>query len=375
MQKQWTVLSGVFSCFFLLLGQCGYAEEPKISDKLPAKAPVFEKAIASSVKFMLGRRCEHYGASVGQKRECKAIAAELMDALNLRGVTIPKDPQDPDAPNFAGAAFPMETIEILKEAAIQEYIHSLSKLAREHSGDPINLWDWTLAHAGGDEIEALRRVAILFQDIDAFTYTKFLTAIYDDGRYNGLIDEIREIGFALKSDAKVVFKALPQQASADKIQQSKALYHFYVIAYLAYKLQAAHPRSAMAKAAPFILNTTYEYFRHRLIPGLDRVPDPMSKKDRAAIKFFDIPLTMLQFVRPTDPKSISLGRNPTNPGLYSNADAEYRDVLEDSYMGYAGAIFGASLIGNSRSYGLEYDEFAKAFAANPKEFIQDAFFQ
>ncbi|MEW6056657.1 MAG: hypothetical protein AB1540_08580 [Bdellovibrionota bacterium] len=364
----------IFVCVGLGLGVFpSFADDSQVVlQTLPKKLSAQEKALGAGVKFMLNRRCSRYSRSRKEtKAECRRAAALLMKVLDARSLPVAKKNRRSYEPNFVGAVFANETLAAIAEPGIQEYIRVTADFVRAHRGGVgvANLWDWTLTLSNQDPVESLRRIALLFQDTDAFAYLRFLKLLAPtaSGR---LLRDLEIVGHSIR-DQKV-FDLYPTEFK-NKIQYSRAQYHFYVIAYAAYKIaRELDGRGApMAAAVPFVFNTTYEYFRHKLIRGLDRVPDLSSRKDREQTRLLDIPYTAREFLYPSDPKKVELGSEPTNPFLYNDAETEYHDMFNDIYLGYAGALFGVRLANRGEpGFPMDYKRFVREFSESPRGFIE-----
>ena len=103
-------------------------------------------------------------------------------------------------------------------------------------------------------------------------------------------------------------------------------------------------------AVPFLFNLTYEYCTHGLIPGMNRVP--AAPGDFHLWPFLQ---TASQLIHPTDPRRIDT--------------VAYREALEDTYLGLAGAYLGAT-----GRIPITFQAFLREFPKNPRVWIRRAFF-
>lgn len=345
---------------------------------ITAKKSGGEKFIASALKLLLKKRCKHYRAANYDMANACYQGAQLLPQV-MDGRSLKKDPSDAATKNNtpAGAIFANETAEILESQDVRNFISETLTFHQSHSGSNHieNLWTWTLKFTGGDSKTALKWLAILFQDTDALAHIQFLYALYGQNQYREDIKKLAELNLALKTES--VFSLFPVEISNEPLEHSRALYHFYVVGYLALKLGESQIPFRQSAAVPFIFNTTYEYFRHQLIPGFDHVPTPQTPKDFSPFNR-NLWRTIKQFYRPTDPRSIQIGKKPTNPKLYKDAKEEFDDLMNDAFMGYAGAFFGSALsegLNTEKAVPLSYAGFVSGFSAAPWAWIHSQFFE
>lgn len=318
-------------------------------------APVGSSSIlvkTFSVLFweMMARRCDHYTTFLSSERlECKERATDLIAHFDL-------DLMDGPDHQAAGAFYSQRLIKWIQLPATSEYLLATASFLRDHAGEShvVNLWEWTLRFTRDDPEQALEWIALLFQDTsDAKIHVKYLR-LREGANHLREVEALDQISTQI--GATRTFDLFPTVVEgANHFNLNRGLYHFYVMAYMAHQLHEHRPRSELNATIPFLINTTYEFFRNGLIPGLNEVPSDFSRLTPQMI-FTGLRSVIL----PEDPRPFDA--NSTDPAI--------QDALHDIYLGYAGSIWG---VGEAAQI-LPYDEFAARLGSDPHRFIRERFF-
>ncbi|MCC6810447.1 MAG: hypothetical protein IT381_23650 [Deltaproteobacteria bacterium] len=268
-----------------------------------------------------------------------------------------------------GCVFPSATAHIFDDVGVRVFLlRATDALENAKAGGPrVALWSVALACAEGDPGRAVRWLAILFQDTDAFSHLRALRQVYPGAQDD--IDRLERLCEAVRNSALV--DPLPMSQPA---RTGCALYHFYVNAQATLALIDRGFDPSVAAAVVCVFNTTYELFRHRLISGLDRVPAPGIDNGIGLVRMLKGALaTLFQIFWPTEPDRILLTQTPSNPDLYVDAQREHDDVLTDTYLGYAGPAFARRLADPNAMGAIGRAEFDARFATDPRAFLESLF--
>lgn len=130
------------------------------------------------------------------------------------------------------------------------------------TGKSTNLWEWTVAFTNGDQEEALKLIAVIFQDLSGplSPYLGYDQEIYK--LYCQAENRLMTLRFRMSRDQKNhLLELYPSSIRGT----SKTLYHFYTMAYLSRKLvKEKHLSSGEAFLIPMELGLIYEDVKHLL---------------------------------------------------------------------------------------------------------------
>jgi hypothetical protein len=223
-----------------------------------------------------------------------------------------------------------------------------------YANQKFNLWDFTLAHAKGNEEVALERIAVLFQDgARTAAQKKFL-----------LVQQ-HPMAFVLGQTLEVLETGLAQgkiTAYPSSVQLRRtAHYHYFVPRFLAQRLKKTGHGSAAAARLPFLFNSLYELrqIQKSQNPNIDSHYKPVRFDDdaSAALRGFVDKWNSFDELYSDLLDHLTASLVPFNTQGQS-------DNLEDLYLGYAGALHGSG-----RGGLVTYSQFVGEFAKNPAQFL------
>lgn len=340
-----TQFSGIDSSRFFTSSK-GWKSKGALASKIEDAA---SGAFQGLVILLLKQRCGYYHEVSWKKLlssftvslpECTKGAEDLVSVLNSTRRT---------AENGAvgGAVFPDALEQLARSQEIKDYLRAILSQAHQviRNVRKLNLWEATFEKTGRDSSKALEWIALLFQDSSKTQASiSYLRTVLGEP-YEETIDLLEEVNAVLKRNPQAVeyYPPFVQQQV-----HSKAYYHFYVIGYLALRLQKESAISReMATFLPFMFNTLYESLTNKLAPGVSFVP---MRTDQIEWKKVEEMITH-QFLFPTDPA-------PFEGEKYSHA-------LEDIYLGYAGSYFALYGEERSRKELKNFGDFSNDFAKDP----------
>jgi hypothetical protein len=243
--------------------------------------------------------------------------------------------------------------ELLNSGVAARYLEDLSKAVKPEASSnvpqlPQDLWNWTLAHplVKNSPESALKLIAVLLQDPKS---TGYVSVLKERSKHS---DEEKSINLLYELHSK--FEPLLSSPSGLGLEtediNKKNLYHFYVIAFGAYRMTKASGNPAFGFLMPFLLNRTYEL-------GSIRAREAISYLSENSTDPRFQPEYILTFLDPPNAKSNDLVRNFQSDHIANS--------LEDIYLGYRGAVFGAGLAQGKTLPTLNRIEFEHAFRHSP----------
>ena len=259
---------------------------------------------------VLIERCIHFGGVFHWSSwQCARLTLGMLRDLDA----------DFDLENFkakTSASFRSELQGLLAQEKVARYLRDTFAYLDSHvdAREAENLWSWTLKYTDQNRDQALQWIAVLLQDTAAGAHVAYLRAHGQDAE---ALQSLEDVGRDLDNFA--TFSCFPMPLHVD----SRAQYHFYVMAYLARKLDQRHPGSPLALVLPMLFNTTYEY---ALTKG---------------------PVGALGTLHPFEAE-------------------KFKDMLEDTYLGYAGALWG---LGREKEV-RDFESFAKSFSSDPERYLE-----
>lgn len=220
-------------------------------------------------------------------------------------------------------------------------------MIKEFDTKTLDLWPFSLNHFKGDKGRALAHIAVLFQDLHARTQLKHahLASKRNAAMETGvdLLDETLSLFIKMIPSGRLKTYATPEG------EDREALYHFYVPAYIAYKMERNAPGDRGNRILPMVFNAEYEF--QSIIRAQNPVLDAEAKKDPVFNAKVDGVLRSVVHVKKELVGEIApferSGREKT---------------LQDIYNGYIGALFGAG----GESAIEPYATFADRIAKDPK---------
>lgn len=267
----------------------------------------------ASLQALLFARCDHYFGEQDWNlfykekvtAECLSTVGDFLRILSPQLVRFshPLSHRMMSEP----VAFPTELMELTQDPKVGNFLRAWEGQLELASLGLRRLDTFSLAvKYAGSEAEALRWMAVLFQDISpARAQIQWLKAkIKNPSQIMmaqvGLLGQVIDRMIGLNSGTyhiQAQFSFYPEQvARAARGAYGPVIYHYYVPAYLARRLQqAGHPR-AMAMGVPFLFNYLYK--------AIEESPNPLDR-----------------FV--SEPRVLRQG-------------------VDDSYLGYLGASYGIS---------------------------------
>lgn len=274
------------------------------------KTAVIHDAISGSMLL----QCQRYFPG-RNFLNCVPDSLRMSNALDYRFIS--------NSENESHAAFVADLVWLLEspESIGRAYLTSLEKGVSEASlrGEKFYLWNWTLSYTNGYAPLALKLIAVLLQDTGTQNWPVSFVRMHpklgqEPARIlKNTLDVIR--------DSKA-FEPLPPLAGSVKGQ----FYHFYVIAYAAFKMNAAGSSRQGSFFMPFIFNTSYEISqKHESngTPSHNFIPSWLAGKNQGLQKFNLLTNRLSQKIDPFE--RLAGG------------------IEHDSYLGYAGAFFGTFL--------------------------------
>ena len=310
-----------------------------------------EQAVVKLALYkLLESRCRHYGYGIISPiaGDCRMHANVLLDTLTVRSARLNVG----NNTITVGAFYADELTALYTAPRTQRFLETIDHQLRNTSNS-FNLWDQALAAANNDFRTAWAWLALIFQDTsEAKMPLRYLLATLPPSYFDSLV-RLDRITDALN---RLPAQALYPRALAGV--HSKALYHFYTIGYMALRTidQSNRVRFGyseyLVRANPFIINTVYEYFRNKLVPGISYFPTKINE-----INLIEVAQTIQQWAHPTDPTNIDR--------------THHEDTLDDIYLGYAGVEFATRL---GSAIPLDRETFIQRFAHDPKRTIQLLYF-
>jgi hypothetical protein len=317
-----------------------------------AVGKVFAGLVQSSIVSLLHSRCaDHTWFPGPQALACHASAEQVERHLDA-GATISWKSENGNSPQSGVVAFEKEFLEMIQAPSTGVYLRAASSWLRrrEITPDREGFWEWNLRMANGNENLALKRVALLFQDSSDLAHVDYLKALSEMGDQSiepARISELQEANRLLDHTPGVAL--YPPSVKVGVRSQ----YHFYVIAYLARKIAAGTDVQVLKKGAmmaPFFFSSAYENTKRSF-----------NAKDSKEVSSDDMSGGAALLWR-----TLSRAANDAQP-LTEEENAD--DFLEDSYLGYAGAHWGAGLEGQM----LDFEAFKKGFTRSPSKVLRAAF--
>lgn len=174
-------------------------------------------------------------------------------------------------PAFVFVAFEAQLIELLNQETTGQYLELLARKFEDqtfHSAVLFNLWDETLAFHDGNQLQALLKLAVLFQDTStAQIHLEYLARRQVEGSrfFNpnvARLARVLEQIVRLQNEQPQLFNQIAYPAWIGASLNS-SIYHYYVPWFLAAQLREQGTPPRFAGIAPLMLSITYEFITSR----------------------------------------------------------------------------------------------------------------
>ncbi len=315
---------------------------------LPGAAALAARQSIKKMGFLtLAPRCNSFTHSARDRKQCHNALKKMFRALDIR-ITVKGE--------FGFAAFGKELIELLKQPKTRSYLSDLKQiLSDSENPHSYNLWHWTLDYFNHNKLEALRHIAILFQDSSDYVHVAYVKGSgFSEEEANSL-----QLVNKLLSE-KLKFNLYPEHLIQTKVRSQ---YHYYVIRYLSYKT-CQRDNSKYCNLVPFLLDSTYHFFTKSMLSfaslNLDEeqlrlFTEKWTTKSLASLlNFTSILKRSYQVLVLTPP--------PFNPDQRTYE-------IESLYLGYLGSLDGHV----NQNEILSFDEFKVFMGQDSQAFFQDMF--
>lgn len=312
--------------------------------------PLVNDEITATISAKLKDKCtELHSASVAELKSCQAASDTLARELDFDYI------RRPDG-NSAFVFMNKRLQSLLSQAEVSDYLNEVQRASLDaiYANQKFNLWDFTVAHAKGNEDIALERIAVLFQDgAQTAAQKKFLLVRQHPMAFVlGQTLEVLETGLA---QGKIA--AYPSSVQLKRTTH----YHYFVPRFLAHRLKKAGHGSAAASRLPFLFNSLYE------LRQIQKAQNPNIEKHHKPVRFSgDESAKLRVFIEKWnrfDELYSDLLDHLTAPLLPFQTKGQ-DDNLEDLYLGYAGALHGSG-----RGGMILYPQFVAEFAKDPAQLL------
>ena len=273
-----------------------------------------------ALSYLLTQRCAFYdGDRVFVNPACSRAAASLVNTLDCEGPTY-------------SLCFVNDLRNLLKSDETADYLRGIVQGINEafRTQGTFSLWRHTFFHYGQNRHEALRHLAVLFQDRNPAIVLKKLRQL--DGKSFSVPKYAKLYSYTvglIDANARQsrYLQLLPIR---DWIEEPNDFFHFYVPAYLAVRIWSENTGDrAMAFFVPTVFNCLYEY---RYLPS--NLKNPIGG-----------------FIH-GDPETLSIQRDS--------------HILRECYLGYAGSRWA---VDSPRTI-MGHEDFFKEFSAGPEKFFR-----
>ena len=235
--------------------------------------------------------------------------------------------------DFEGSAVFARDVRLLtRKPEVQKYLRDLTHFLADPEKQ-LNLWNFTLEHTHGDQAEAIRWLAVLFQDLDPGPTGQL--ALVDSPPTQELLT-LANLMLSL-NHGRVTFYP------TDFGWHDHLLYHFYVPAYAAIRLRKAGYAADQSFVPPFVMNSEYERIYLETSddgkPGVDSMREVLSGTLTAQAgpkKNFNSLRVQSRFVKQS---------------------------IRDIYLGYRGALLGSG----STAKPMNYSRFEQGMRHNTRQ--------
>ncbi|MEY3900799.1 MAG: hypothetical protein RL189_105 [Pseudomonadota bacterium] len=312
--------------------------------------PLINDEITATISTKIKDKCaELHSASQADLKSCQAASDALSRELDFDYI------RRPDG-NSAFVFMSKRLQSLLSQKEVSDYLNEVQRASLDaiYANQKFNLWDFTLAHAKGNEEVALERIAVLFQDgAQTAAQKKFLLVQQHPMAFVlGQTIEVLETGLA---QGKIT--AYP---SSVKLTRT-AHYHYFVPRFLAQRIKKNGHGSVAAARLPFLFNSLYELrqIQKAQNPNIDSHHKPVRLDDDTSASLRGFIDKWNRF----DELYSDLLDHLTAPLIAFNAQGQ-NDNLEDLYLGYAGALHGSGRDGL-----VTYSQFVGDFSKNPAQFL------
>lgn len=309
--------------------------------------------VTETIANQMQLKCDSiYSSNQNRARECRAAASHMAKALDFNYI---KRSDGQGAFVFMSSRLK----DLLATNQTLDFLAQIQTASEDalYLNKPFNLWDLAMKLSGGQAEVATERIAVLFQDgAETAAQIKFLLIAQHPSALQ-LAQTVQTFEEALKQGKATAFPA--------KINLTRtAHYHYYVPRYLAQKLRALGTSASMAAQLPFLFNSSYELHQ-------------IQKSSNPSIPLNHRPVRAPLDSSPDTRKFVE---------QWNSYDELYSDLLdhlgapltpfktqgqqhnlEDLYLGYAGALAGATPRADQTD--LEFSLFVERFSADPQEFF------
>ena len=301
---------------------------------------IVAKYLSKTTASVIKSRCKLYAMENSTKKKCKLMADALMENTDFR-VKTKKGLVE------AGSIYYSEFLKFIGQKKTLDFIVKANKYL-EVNPNTDDFYKWVLTEVGGNKNELIKYFAFIVQAPHINAHIKLFRKVKGPS--------FEHIAKDFESLTSRILK-LPKESSyppmVKGINTTINLYHFYVISYFSVWLSENFPADkSMAYFIPFSLNTFYEYWTNGRLAGI-KIPKT----------FFDFnPMSLIRGL-------LQLTIAPKDPAPFEPSTWKRRN-LEDIYLGYLGARFGA---GYSENTVFSYDVFVSLFSSDPTQFMRDEF--
>lgn len=247
-----------------------------------------------------------------------------------------------------------EMLELLQKPEVIDYLVKTKDHINRFDAmtdQPQNFWEWTLSFTDGDEKEALKWIAVLFQDSMASAHVNFVENLYPEFP-RPVLQILRDLNVGMQGVTRSgAFQLYPENVISQ--DSHEAFYHFYVIAYLAQKNSEETQNASESARRAFLMDLMYEYYT-KILPG------EMQKNKAEA----EAAMESEDWAFKLDQLRLQLKILTMGPGSIDRED--YDVMLEVTYLAYAGAYWGVGL----DSQIISYEDFVDSFAKAPADFVK-----
>lgn len=312
-----------------------------------------------SLNAVLSERCRVLLKNNMQaKLSCLSSVNSFLNALNFYSGTVVDKETKAKAPAKVEigilVSFQSEIDAMATDPKALEWVVAMTAGLQgvvQSDSQTFNLWDASLLHFDLDAHKALRHIAVLLQDAEAKSQIEYLAQTIDRTKHDltfctkleALIDTLAA---GIKTGRVILYPVKEAQAKASH-------YHFYVPAYIAWKMQKNAPGDRGSFYLPFVFNAEYEL--QLLRKSQDTRREAIIKQQFGSEKvggiFNSIVRTQREFVNHVES---------------FNAEANV-SALSDIYHGYLGAMFGLQ----NKQTPIPFSEFSARMSENPMEFMKE----